>query len=210
MARSKDLSLQAAGIETRVAFAQGLWKLLDGSNGRKYWGCSLLIPKTVDIGALKELALEAAIEEHGEKAKQMLTDGIIKSPFLDGDGKQGKSTQTGEPHEGFPGHVFLRVTSGEDYRPKLLGPDLLPLTEQSQLKSGDYGFPVLNAFTWFNKENGHGITFGMSMFMKSRSGESLGGSGGPGPAEDYFTPIKDEGAAPDETKGGDGAAGFFG
>lgn len=208
MARSKDLSLQSVGIETRVAFAKDLWVL---KKETKKWGCSLLIPKTVDISVLKELALEAATEEHGEaKAKQMLADGLIKSPFLDGDGKQGKSKETGEPHEGFPGHVFLRVTSGEDYRPKLLGPDVLPLTEQAQLKSGDYGYPVLNAFTWYNKENGHGITFGMSMFLKSRDGESLGGSGGPGPAENYFTPIKNEGSAPDETKSGDGAAGFFG
>ena len=47
------------------------------------------------------------------------------------------------------------------------------------------------------------------MVLKSRSGESLGG-GGVGPAEDYFTPIADEGGVPDEAKQGDGAANLFG
>ena len=48
------------------------------------------------------------------------------------------------------------------------------------------------------------------MFLKSRDGESLGGAGGPGNPNDHFEAIADQGSAPDETKSGSGAAGFFG
>ena len=103
----------------------------------------------------------------------------------------------------------IRCTSGEDYRPKLFNQKVLPIGGKDELGSGDYGFAVVNAFTWENKENGKGITFGISMFQKSRSGESLGGGGGGNPDE-YFEKIDDEGDAPAETKTGEGAGGLFG
>ena len=205
MARSEDLKFS----EVRVAFANGLFELPETQSGKKQWNCSLLIPKGVDTSKLQQLAVDAAVAEWGDKAKQMIADKLIKSPFLDGDGPQGKSKKTGEPHAGFPGHTFIRVTSGEDYRPKLVNQKVLPITSKDELKSGDYGFPVVNAFTWENKENGKGITFGLSMFQKTRSGESLGGGGGGNP-EDVFEKIADEGDAPAETKTGAGAGGLFG
>ena len=209
MARSEDLSTQKLGLLARFAFTQGLFKLQETQGGRKQWNVTMLFPKTADLAPLQELAMGAAVEEWGEKARTMIADGLIKTPFLDGDGKQGKSKKTGEPHAGFPGHVFIRCTSGEDYRPKVLTPKLLP-ADQADFKSGDYGYAVINAFTWENKENGKGITFGISMAMKSKDGESLGGGGGAGDPGDYFQAIPDEGEVPDETKGGAGAAGMFG
>lgn len=205
MARSSDLKT----ILARLAFAQGLYELQTTQSGRKQWNCTLLFLKSADLSPLHNLALEAAIEEWGEKAKQMIKDGIIKSPFLDGDGKQGKSKKTGEPHAGFPGHTFIRCTSGEDYRPKLVNQKVLPITSKDELKSGDYVYAVVNAFTWENKENGKGITFGVSMLQKAKDGESLGGSGGGDPTE-HFETIADEGDAPEETKAGAGAGGLFG
>lgn len=205
MARSAD----ARTPEARLAFSQGLWEIQTSDTGRKSWTCTLLFPKTVDIAALHNLALAAAVEEWGDKAKQMIKDGIIKSPFLDGDGKQGKSKKTGEPHAGFPGHTFIRCTSGEDYRPKLVNQKVLPITDKANLKSGDYCYAVVNAFTWENKENGKGITFGVSMIQKTRDGDSLGGGGAGDPTE-YFEKIDDEGDAPAETKTGEGAGGLFG
>lgn len=210
MARSADLSTQKHKLECRFAFVNGLFDLQTTQSGKKQWNVTMLFPKTADLLPLKELAMEAAVEEWGDKAKQMLADGLIKSPFLDGDGPQGKSKKNGEPHAGFPGHTFIRCTSGEDYRPKLLNGQLLPITSKAELKSGDYGYAVVNAFTWENKENGKGITFGVSMVLKSRDGESLGGGGGAGDPDDYFEKIEDQGSVPDEAKGGDGAAGFFG
>ena len=205
MARSADLKTPLA----RLAFANGLFDLQTTQSGKKQWNCSLLFPKGADISSLKNLALEAAKEEWGDKAVQMIKDEIIKSPFLDGDGKQGKSKKTGEPHEGFPGTTFIRCTSGEDYRPKLVNQKVLPITSKDELYSGCYVFAVVNAFTWDTKENGKGITFGISMLQKVKDGDRLGGGGGGNPDE-HFEKIDDEGDAPAETKQGAGAAGLFG
>lgn len=205
MARSEDRKTPLA----RLAFANGLFKLRENDTGRKSWTCVLLFPKSVDISALQQMAVAAAVEEWGDKAKQMIKDGLIKNPFLDGDGKQGKSKKTGEPHPGFPGHTFLRCTSGEDFRPKLVDQKVLPITSADELYSGCWVYAVVNAFTWENKENGKGITFGVSMIQKVRDDESLGGTGG-GDPDQYFEKIDDEGDAPAETRDGAGAAGLFG
>jgi hypothetical protein len=203
MARSKDLKTPLA----RLAFANGLFEMQTDDRGKKSWTCLLLFPKGVDISALHSLAIEAATEEWGDKASQMIKDKIIKSPFLDGDGPQGKSKKTGEPHNGFPGHTFIRCKSGEDYRPKLVNQKVLPITDKADLYSGCYGYAVVNAFTWDTKENGKGITFGISMFQKAKDGESLGG-GGSSP-EEHFEAIPEEGEVPQEAKTGEGAAGLF-
>jgi hypothetical protein len=205
MSRSEDMKTPLA----RLAFADGLFKLQTTQSGKKQWNCTLLFPKSADISALHQLALDAAKAEWGEKAVQMVKDGIIKSPFLDGDGKQGKSKKTGEPHAGFPGHTFIRCTSGEEYRPKLVNQKVQPITSKDELKSGDYGYAVVNAFTWENRENGKGITFGIGMFQKAKDGETLGGGGGLD-VDKWAEKIEDEGEAPETTKAGAGAAGLFG
>ncbi len=214
MARSQDVSTQKLGLLGRFSFVQNLFEPnKDKKTGKpKNFGCTILFPKTADLSPLHSLAVEAATEEWGDKAVQMIKDGIIKSPFLDGDGKQGKSKETGEPHKGYPGHTFIRCTSGLDYQPRVVmskNGAVVPALKQD-IKSGDYGYAVLNAYTWENTENGKGITFGISMVLKAKDGESLGGAGGSGNPDDYFEAIPDEGPAPSETKDGKGAAGLFG
>lgn len=209
MARSQDLSTQQAKLLGRFAFTNGLFELQTTQSGKKQWNLTVLFPKTLDISALHNLALEAAKEEWGDKAVGMIQSGIIKSPFLDGDGPQGKNKKNGEPHKGFPGHTFIRMASGEDYRPKLLNGKMLPITGKDELKSGDYGYVVLNAYTWETKEQGKGISFGFSYVLKAKDGESLGG-GGAGSPDQFFEKIEDEGEAPAETKSGAGAGGLFG
>jgi hypothetical protein len=203
--RSKDAK---TGL-CRVAFTQGLFEVQTNDFGKKAWTCTLLFPKGVSLADLEALCVEAAVAEWGDKAVQMIKDRIIKSPFLDGDGPQGKSKKTGEPHNGFPGHTFIRCQSGEDYRPKLVNQKVLPITDKSELYSGCYGFAVVNAFTWDVKENGKGISFGISMFQKAKDGERLHSSGDANP-EKVFETIPDEGDAPAEAKTGEGASGLFG
>ncbi len=193
----------------RLSFTDGLFKTRENDKGNKSWGCTLLFPKSVDLGGLHKLALAAAKEEWGDKAEGWIKDGTIKNPFLDGDGKQGRSKKTGEPHAGYPGTTFIRVQSGETYRPKLVNQQVLPIASQDELYSGCYAFAVVNAFSWENKENGRGISFGVSMIQKAKDGERLGG-GGIGEPEEYFEKIADEGDAPAETKTGKGAGGLFG
>jgi hypothetical protein len=214
MARSSDISTQKLGLLSRLSFVQNLFEPnKDKKTGKpKNYGVTALFDKALDLSPLHNLAVEAATEEWGEKAVQMIKDGIIKSPFLDGDGKQGKSKETGEPHKGYPGHTFIRCTSGLDYPPRVVmskNGAVVPAMKQD-IKSGDYGYLVINAYTWDNTENGKGITFGVSMVMKAKDGESLGGAGGSGNPDEHFEAIPDEGAAPKETQDGKGAAGLFG
>lgn len=205
MARSEDIKTPLA----RLAFAQNLFEAQTTQSGKKQFNCTLLFPKGSDIAILQEAALKAAVEEWGEKAKQMIADKLIHSPFLDGDGPQGKSKKTGEPHKGFPGHTFIRVISGEDYPPKLFNKQVRPATK-SEVESGLLVYAVVNAFTWENKEKGKGISFGVSMIQVAKDdGVRLGGGGGGNP-DQFFEKIEDEGEAPAETKGGAGAAGLFG
>lgn len=206
MARSEDVKTPLA----RLAFTDSLFKPQERKGGKKQWGCSLLWPKGTDLSVLEKAALDAAVEEWGPNAAQMIKDEIIKSPFLDGDSKQGKNKETGVPHDGFPGHRFIRVISGEDYRPKLINRQVLPITDKADCASGMLAYAVVNAFTWQNDENGKGISFGVSMIQVAKDdGTRLGGTGGGGNPEQFFEKIADEGDAPDSTKSGAGAAGLF-
>lgn len=207
MARAADIKTPLA----RFAFTNSLFKAQENDKGKKSFGCSLLFDKSVELGALKANALAAAKEEWGDKAEAWIKDGTIKNPFLDGDGKQGKSKKTGEPHAGFPGCTFVRVISGEEYKPKVVNQKVLPIVSAEELYSGCYGYAVVNAFTWDNPQNGKGISFGVSMLQKAKEGEKLGGGGGDGgDPEEHFEVIADEGGAPAETKAGAGAGGLFG
>lgn len=205
MARSEDAK---TGL-VRLAFSDGLFTPQEDDKGRKNWTASLLLPKSESLALYEKMALEAATSEWGDKALQLFKDKMIHSPFLDGDGPQGKSKKTGEPHAGFPGHWFLRVKSGEAYRPTLIDRQKLPIVDKAKLYSGCYGYAVVHCFTWENKEKGKGLTFGLSMFQFVKDGENLGGAGGVD-IDKWAEVIPDEGAAPDSTKGGAGAGGLFG
>lgn len=191
-----------------ASFTQGLFEVQTSDNGFKYWGCTLLLPKTQPLQVFEQAALEAAEKRWPGKAAQMIKDKDIKSPFLDGDGPQGKSKKTGERHAGYAGNWFIRVSSGEDYRPKLVNQRLIAITNKEELYSGCHVFAVLNAFAWYNVKTGNGVSFGVSMIQKVKDGERLGGGGAGDPAE-YFEKIPDEGDAPDSTKSGAGAGGLF-
>lgn len=208
MARSEDVRAP----EAIIAFAHTLFEPQERDNGKKQYGCSLLWPKGTSLAALEAAALEAAKAEWGDKAVDWIKNDVIKSPFLDGDGKQAVSKKTGERHAGFAGHRFIRVISGAEYKPKVFDRKVLPIVEKGDVPSGSRGIAVVNAFTWENKENGKGISFGISMIQvtKVAQGEEvLGGGGGPDP-EKHFEKIADEGDAPEATKGGTGAGGLFG
>jgi len=208
MARSEDVKAP----EAIIAYAHNLFEVQERDNGKKQYGASFLWPKGANIAALEAAALEAATAEWGDKAKQWIEDGVIKSPFLDGDGPNAVSKKTGERHAGFAGHRFIRAISGEDYKPRVFDRKVLPILDKADCPSGSRGIPVVNAFTWENKENGKGISFGVSMVQvtkKAEGDEILGGGGGPDP-DKHFEKIADEGDAPESTKGGAGAGGLFG
>jgi len=206
MARSEDVK----GPLAVASYTADMFKPREQENGSKGFGVTLIYSKSTDISVLEQLAVDAAVEEWGEKAKAWIKDGVIKSPFLDGDGKQGKDKEGNQRPE-LKNARFIRCKSGVDYKPKVFDKKRNPVVDVDGCPSGSQGYPVVNAYTWEHPSNGKGISFGISMFQVAKVAEGdevLGGGGGPDP-DKFFEKIADEGDAPDAAKGGAGAGGLF-
>lgn len=158
----------------------------------------------VDVAAL---ALKVATEQWGEKAAEWIKSGIIKTPFLDGDGPQGVSKKSGERHAGYEGHRFIRTGANEDRKPKLFDKKLNPVGDADVLYPGCFVNAVVNMYAWEHPKNGKGLSLGLNLVQFAKDGDRLGGGGAN--ADDFFTAIEDEGDAPDSTTGGAGAGGLF-
>jgi hypothetical protein len=215
LARGPDISTQKINLEGRFSYIQDSFAPKSTEKGTKQYQLTLIFDKTQNLDVLKNAAFAVAEESWPGKAKQKINAGIVKTPFLDGDGPQGKlktGDKAGQQKPELAGKVFIRLTSGEEHPPRMLlskGGVIIPAVK-TDIKSGDYGFVVLNPYAWSSPQQGDGISFGYSMVLKSRSGESLGGAGGGGDPDDYFEAIADEGSAPEAAKTGAGAAGLFG
>ena len=212
MAKTKGRSQDAKTPEAIISFSKDLFTAKTNDKGVKQYGCTLLFKKGTDLSGLVKLCLDACEQDWPGKAAGWLKDETIKSPFLDGDGKQGRSKSTGEPHKGYPGHTFIRCTSGEAFKPKVFDRQRNPVFDVESVPSGSKVFAVVNAYTWDTTEQGKGVSFGVSLVQvieKATGDAILGGGGGPDP-DKYFDAIADEGAAPKETKSGAGAGSLFG
>jgi hypothetical protein len=174
MARSEDLKTPLA----RLSFPNLLKPQVStndaGQKVEKY-NCVLLFPKTTDIGALKQAAAKAIEEAWGDKGLQMLKSGLIKSPFLDGDGPQGLSKKSGERHAGYEGTTFIRCAT--TLKPKVVDKKVQPVISEDEVYAGCYVYAVINAYTWDNPKNGKGVSFGVNMVQVAKDGERLGGGG---------------------------------
>jgi hypothetical protein len=197
--------------EAILSYAGDLFELRERDNGGKGYGCTLIFKKGTDLSALHEEALRAAQEKWpGKPVKDWIKDGTIKSPFLDGDGKQGR-TQEGDPRPELVNSWFIRCTSGEKFKPKVFDRRRNPIYEVAEAPSGSRVFGVVNAYPWDNPKNGKGISFGISIVQvikKAEGDEILGGGGGPDP-DKFLETIADEGEAPASTRSGAGAGGLF-
>lgn len=197
--------------ECRVSYAQNLFKPQDKTRDDgtvvQQYGCSLIFPDSARR-VLEDVVAEVIKGQWGDRGIQMAKDGLIKSPFLSGTGKEARNKQTGELHPGMgEGLFFIRPST--QYEPVVRYKSVnIPATPE-EVYSGCYGFAVLNAYAWHNKKNGDGVSFGIQYFQKLRDGDRLGGGGGVD-ASKYFEKIEDTGSAPEETKSGQGAGGLFG
>jgi hypothetical protein len=173
------------------------------------WGCTLIFPKaTTDRSAFDNALKQVITEEWGEGGLLKAKNGLIRTPFLDGDGKEARNKKTGELHDGMgPDVWFIRVSTSREPMVRYRSMNV-PATA-SEIKSGDWGHAAINAYTWHHEKNGDGVSFGIQFLQKTKDGESLGGGGGVN-VEDYFEKIADAGDAPAATKTGAGAEGLFG
>lgn len=195
--------------ECRLSYANGLFKPKSVNNGAEKFGCTLIFPKSARA-ELEAEVLKVIVGEWGDKGLARAKAGLIKSPFLAGDGKEARNKQTGDLHPGMSADVFfIRPSANADRPPAIRWKDPnLQETEQN-VYSGCWGKPVLNCFAWHNDQSGDGVSFGIAFFQKIREGERLGGAG-PIDAEKYMESVADEGPAPESTKDGFGASGLFG
>ena len=205
MERSADFKTSLC----RVSFANSLFKpRAQQEGGVEKYGCTLIFEKSGDRSALDAAVKGVIVAQWGDKGLERAKAGLIKSPFLDGAGKEARNKKTGEIHPGFgPDVFFLRVQSIRQpvlrYRS-----EHIPATEE-EIYSGCYGKAVLNAFAWTNAQNGDGVSFGIQFFQKIKDGDRLGGSGGVD-AGKWMESVPDEGEAPEATRTGAGASGLFG
>lgn len=191
----------------RISYAMGLWKPRASEEGKKPQHSVTLIGGEDAKAKLVAKVIEAATGEWGEKAVDRLKNGLIKSPILAADGPQGRDKQTGELKPGMgPGLIFIRPSAQVEYPPKVFGPTGLPM-DPKDIKSGWWGYPVLNAYCWHNPKNGDGVSFGLSMWMHAKEDEVLGGEGGGDPSS-FFAAV--QGGADDKPTGGGGASDMFG
>lgn len=163
--------------------------------------CTLIFDKaTTDRGAFDAMARKVILEEWGEKGVELAKSGMIKLPFIDGDSKQCRHKDTGQLHPGMGPDVWiLRVSTQMEaavrYKSQFTTPNYG--TGDDEIKSGDYGFAVLQAFAWENAESGKGVSFGINFLQKRRSGEHIGAEG-PDPektAATYYEAIGDTGGS---------------
>lgn len=167
---------------------------------------------TTDRTVFDNAIAEAIREKWGEPGIEKAKKGLVRLPYLAGDGKEARNKKTGDIHPGLGADKwFIRVATRME-APVRFRSATIPATYGSgedQIKSGDYGFAVLHAYAWSNPKNGDGVSFGIKYLQKTKAGEALGGSMEVDP-EQYFEKIDDAGAAPAAAKTGAGAAGLFG
>lgn len=219
----------------RGSFLQNLFiarKQGTDANAKEKFGATLIFPKSLlrekvckkfvkmennkpvyELTSLEAMVAEAITGEWGEKGLARAKSGLIKSPFLAGDGKEARNKETGELHPGMGSDVvFIRMTANADRPPKVFSVETgqrLPATKEDAY-SGCYGYAIVNAFCWNNAQNGDGVSIGISMFFKTADGEPLGGSGAAGNPDVWTESLPDTGDAPASTKSGAGASALFG
>lgn len=221
MARSEDFRTPIG----RLSFANTLFKArkqgTDASSKEKF-GCTLIFPKAAlteksitykgKPSSFQDIVASVIVEQWGEKGLEKARAGLIKSPFLMGDGKEAHNKKTMELHGGMgPDVFFIRTQANADRPPSVSSAttSFVPASEK-EVYSGCYGFAVLNAFAWNNPQNGDGVSFGIQFFFKKSDGEPLSSGAGGGDPDKWVEAVEDTGAAPAATQGGAGAAGLFG
>jgi hypothetical protein len=198
-ARSEDFKTPPC----RILYAFGLFKPRKGDNGRETYQSTLVFANE-HRAALEKHVGKVIVEQWGEKGLERAKQGLIKSPFLAGDGKEARDKTSGEIKAGYgPGLFFIRPWANVDHPPVVRWKDQHKAPTIDEVYSGCRGFAVLSAFAWHNDQNGDGVSFNLSYFQKTGEDEKIGGGGGVD-VDKFFEKIEDNGDAPDVGSGGAG------
>lgn len=205
MARSVDIKTPLARLSFPNLLKPQTMEQDDGKKIDKY-NCVLLFPKSADLSALKDAAVKAAIEEWGDAAKQQIKDGLIKTPFLDGDGPQGMSKKTGQRHAGYEGTNFIRCST--TMQPDVFDRQRQPVLSEKEVYAGCWVYAVVHAYTWSHPKSGKGLSFGITMMQVAKDDEPLGFS--KANPDDFFDKLGPEATDGAGKADGDTAESLFG
>ena len=211
MANDKARSDDFKSDMCRLSYAKSLFEASSQDGGKKKFNPTLIFPKAAKL-AMEKIVAEVINQKWGPAGLERAKKGLIKSPFLAGDGKEAHNKKSGELHPGMgPDVFFIRPTANEDRPPYVWWHDPKTPETVNNVYSGCYGKAVLNAYAWVNSAGGEGVSFGISKFQKLMEGERLGSDGsGSADADKWHETVADEGPAPEATKKGAGAGGLFG
>lgn len=206
LARSEDFKSELC----RLSYARGLFTPSAVTKGAdEKYNATLIFPKT-SKPALEKIVAKLIVEAWPNKGIERARAGMIRSPFLAGDGKEARNAKTGDINPGLgPEFFFIRVQSGKDKPVSVIWKSPNVQETETNVYSGCYGQAILNAFAWDHPTGGDGISFGISIFRKTAEGDRLAG-GGPADPDKWFEKIEDVGDAPQETRNGGGASSLFG
>ena len=153
----------------------------DPKNTPKY-STVILIPKS-DKQTLKAIEDARAVAEINGKAKFGASWGKkgLKNTLHDGD-EEGDLDTNPE----YAGHMYMTVSANT--QPGVVGRDLNPVMDSTEVYSGCYARVSINAFP-YNTQGNQGVSFGLNHVQKLADGDFLGGRSR---AEDDFDALDDE------------------
>lgn len=137
---------------------------------------------------MKQLIEAAAKKKWGQDPKQWPPN--LKIPIRD-QGERAKFDKGVRTlAEGLTeGLVFITLKSKN--RPGVVGPDVQPIIDETQIYAGCYGRASITAYD-YDVNGNRGIALGLSNFQKTRDGDPLGGRSTP---ESDFAPVEGAGTA---------------
>lgn len=155
-----------------------------GTNSKKKYSVSLLIPKSDTVGvAMIQKAIAAAIAIGKADIFKGKTPKTEKIAWRDGDTDETKSDD-----ENYKGHFFLSANS--DFKPAIIDKQNKEILIQSDFYAGCYGRALINFYPYVF-EGVLGVACGLLAVQKLRDGEAF--SARPSDAESIskFTPVAD-------------------
>lgn len=167
--------------EVRISYAN-IWKPKSINGSAERYSVSIIISKedkeTLDlINKAIDQAINDGIAKFGGKKPNKAA---IKLPLRDGDLEKND--------EAYADAYFINCNSKT--APQIVGPDRLPITDETEVYSGCYARVSINFYA-FNTNGNKGIACGLGNIQKTRDGESLGG-GRISAADDFGAPDDDE------------------
>lgn len=157
--------------------------------GKKSYSIVMLVSKKKDISKYK-LAIEMAIRNQWPKKSERPTELI--NPILDGDSAKF------EKYQGYKGHWAIKASTGEDYKPEVIGEDGEEIISPSDFYPGCYARAEVYARA-FDVGDNQGVHFILNSVMKTKDGTPFGGKKA---AKDVFASyLNESGEESNESEG---------